>query len=67
MLLIPLAMGVFYPKFHLKINPMFAAIAMAASSITVVTSSVALKLYRPPRIGGRGNKVDATQQKEEIV
>ena len=44
--LIPVAMGVFYPV-GLKLDPMFAAIAMAASSISVVSSSLLLKCYSP--------------------
>ena len=45
--LIPVAMGVFYPINHFKLQPMFAAIAMALSSISVVSSSLMLKLYNP--------------------
>ena len=45
--LIPIAMGLLYPIYHLKIVPMFAAISMAMSSISVVSSSLLLKLYRP--------------------
>lgn len=44
--LIPVAMGIFYPLNNFKLDPMFAAIAMAASSISVVTSSLLLKTYK---------------------
>jgi len=40
-------MGVFYPIKGFKMDPMFAAIAMAMSSISVVSSSLMLKLYNP--------------------
>lgn len=46
-ILIPIAMGIFYPVNKFKLDPMFAAIAMAMSSISVVTSSLCLKLYNP--------------------
>ena len=45
--LIPIAMGVFYPIGNFKMDPMYAAIAMALSSISVVSSSLILKLYDP--------------------
>ena len=45
--LIPVAMGIFYPIEKFKLDPMFAAIAMAMSSISVVTSSLLLKTYAP--------------------
>jgi hypothetical protein len=47
---IPLAAGVFYPLIHKRLPPTVAAIAMALSSISVVGSSLALRLYRPPRV-----------------
>ena len=46
-LLIPVAMGIFYPLNRFKLDPMFAAIAMAMSSISVVSSSLFLKRFRP--------------------
>ena len=45
--LIPIALGMFYPIQKFKMNPMYAAVAMAMSSISVVTSSLFLKLYNP--------------------
>ena len=46
-LLIPIAMGVLYPFGEFKLNPMVASVAMAMSSISVVTSSLLLKTYSP--------------------
>jgi hypothetical protein len=40
-------MGFFYPIHSFKLDPMFAASAMAMSSISVVCSSLLLKTYSP--------------------
>ena len=42
-LCIPLAAGVFYPHFHLSLNPMWASLAMGLSSFSVILSSLRLK------------------------
>ena len=47
---IPLAAGVLFPFFQLRLPPTIAAIAMALSSVSVVFSSLALRLYKPPDI-----------------
>ncbi len=43
---IPLAAGVLYPFFGLKLNPMFGAAAMSLSSICVVSNALRLKALR---------------------
>jgi Cu+-exporting ATPase len=45
-LLIPVAMGILYPFWGLLLNPIFASLAMASSSISVVGSSLLLKKVR---------------------
>lgn len=42
-LLIPVAMGVLYPFFQILLSPIFASVAMATSSISVVGNSLLLK------------------------
>ncbi len=41
--LIPVAMGALYPFFHILLNPIFASVAMASSSISVVSNSLLLR------------------------
>jgi Cu2+-exporting ATPase len=43
---IPLAAGVWYPIFGIKLNPMFGAAAMSLSSFCVVTNALRLNLFR---------------------
>ena len=45
-ILIPVAMGVLYPFFGLLLSPIFASVAMATSSVSVVSNSLLLKRYK---------------------
>ena len=45
--LIPVASGILYPFFGITLKPEWAGLAMAMSSVTVVSLSLALKRYRP--------------------
>lgn len=44
---IPLAAGVLYPAFGLKLNPMFGAAAMSLSSVCVVCNALRIKFFKP--------------------
>src|SRR6185369_4384303 len=47
---IPVAAGVLYPAFGLRLTPAMAAAAMAVSSVSVVSNSLRLRRFTP---GGR--------------
>jgi Cu+-exporting ATPase len=46
--LIPVAAGILYPFFGITFKPELAGLAMALSSVTVITLSLLLKRYVPP-------------------
>jgi Cu+-exporting ATPase len=45
--LIPVAAGVFYPAFGVLLDPIYAAVAMGLSSVSVVMNSLRLRRFRP--------------------
>ncbi len=47
-ILIPVAAGLLYPTFDITFRPEYAGLAMALSSVTIVTLSLLLKGYVPP-------------------
>ena len=47
-LLIPVAAGVLYPAFGILLSPVFAGLAMALSSVSVVSNALRLKRFHVP-------------------
>eukprot|EP00744_Colponema_vietnamica_P014216 GILI01019913.1.p1 GENE.GILI01019913.1~~GILI01019913.1.p1 ORF type:complete len:258 (+),score=76.92 GILI01019913.1:39-776(+) len=45
---IPLAAGLFFPIFHMRLPPLLCGFSMAMSSVSVVASSLLLKRYKTP-------------------
>ncbi|MGO1376059.1 MAG: hypothetical protein ACTIKO_08820, partial [Psychrobacter sp.] len=48
--LIPIAAGVLYPAFDILLSPIFAAGAMALSSVFVLGNALRLKYFQVPAI-----------------
>ena len=47
---IPLAAGALYPAINQLVPPWLAALAMACSSVSVISSSLVLKFYKKPEV-----------------
>ena len=63
---IPLAAGVLFPATKVGLPPEFAGLAMAMSSVSVVISSLLLKLYKKPNISSVGRKESRQAQTPRI-
>ncbi len=57
--LVPIAAGVLFPFTHMRLQPAYAGLCMAFSSVSVVVSSLALKAYEQPAIQDDGTLVRA--------
>lgn len=65
--LIPVAAGVLYPAFGLLLSPIFAAAAMAASSVCVLTNALRLKGFTPPLPAEKKVESGSTEEIEKAL
>ncbi len=64
---IPLAAGLFYPLWGLKLSPMIGSAAMSMSSLCVVTNALRLKFFKSKYIKEENKKVNSeTSEKTEM-
>lgn len=56
---VPVAAGVLFPFLHMRLPPAVAGFMMAMSSISVVLSSLALRLYSKPKVRREGGRKGA--------
>ena len=62
---IPLAAGLLYPMFGIRLNPSFAAAAMSLSSIFVVSNALRLKLFKPDVIKENNIQIENINKNKE--
>lgn len=60
---IPLAMGILYPSFGIRLSPVIGALAMGFSSVFVVSNALRLKLFKL----NRNKNIINVEQKEKIM
>ena len=61
---IPIAAGALYPALRTRLPPEVAGAAMAFSSLSVISSSLWLRRYKPPRMPDMEGETAAVKQDE---
>ena len=61
---IPIAAGILYPPLQIRLPPELAALIMALSSVLVISSSILLRLYRPPNLH---SSIASHQTRQKLV
>ena len=63
---IPIAAGLLFPAFGIKLSPMFAAFAMSLSSVFVVNNALRLRRFKPRGLTKSLNKGESISEKENL-
>lgn len=59
---IPIAAGLFFIPFGLKLSPMFGAFAMSLSSVFVVNNALRLRRFKPKSLGTKSDKKEVKEK-----